>query len=47
VTILDEPFQIALLARRRQVRVKHTYSTSVDPEPSGPHSVTGLIAVFR
>jgi hypothetical protein len=27
--------QIALLERLRQVRVKHTYGTSVDLEPSG------------
>ena len=35
VTVLDEPFQIALVERLRQVRVKRTYGTSVDLEPSG------------
>lgn len=35
VTVLNEPFQIALVERLRQVRVKRTYGTSVDLEPSG------------
>lgn len=35
VSVLDEPFQIALIERLRQVRVKRTYGTSVDLEPSG------------
>lgn len=35
VAVLDEPFQIALIERLKQVCVKHTYGTSVDLEPSG------------
>jgi hypothetical protein len=35
VTVLNEPFQISLVERLRQVRVKRTYGTSVDLEPSG------------
>ncbi len=34
-TVLDEPIQIALIERLKQVRVKRTYGTSVDLEPSG------------
>lgn len=34
-TVLNEPIQIALIERLKQVRVKGTYGTSVDLEPSG------------
>lgn len=35
VTVMDEPFQIALVERLKQVTVKHTYGNRVDLEPSG------------
>ena len=35
VAVLDEPFQIALIERLKQVRVKRTYGTTVDLQPSG------------
>jgi hypothetical protein len=35
VRVLDEPIQIALIERFRQVIVKRTYSNSIDLEPSG------------
>lgn len=35
VTVMDEPFQIALIERLKQVPVKHTHGTRVDLEPSG------------
>lgn len=35
VTVLDEPFQIALIERLRHVTVKHSYGSRVDLEPSG------------
>ena len=35
VTVMDEPFQIALIERLKQVTVKHTYGNRVDLEPSG------------
>jgi hypothetical protein len=35
VTVMDEPFQIALVERLKQITVKHAYGNRVDLEPSG------------
>ena len=35
VHVLDEPFQIGLVERFKQVTVKHTYGSNIDLEPSG------------
>ena len=35
VRVLDEPFQIALVERFKQVTVKHTYGSNIDLDPSG------------
>jgi hypothetical protein len=35
VSVLDEPFQMAILERQKQVRVKRTYGMSTELEPSG------------